>query len=129
MLDAESQAPIPVLVVGDRAGRIAVDLGTGLLETGAGAQYSCASFEHAASAADASQGAPHLILVGVGERAAEILSDPVWQAWSRPGAAIARISARSGAPGPSRSTSLVCIAQPRPRSLAAITAWAARVLA
>ena len=98
MLDSDSQAPIPVLVVGENAGRIAVDLSAGLVETGAHPQFSCASFENSAAAANASQGEPHLILVAVGGAAAEILSDPTWNAWARPGTAMARISLSDAMP-------------------------------
>lgn len=92
MPELHLQAPIPVLLVGVDAARYASLLGPGLAATGQAGRFSCAAFETVEAAADASLGASHLVLIAVGPGAERILSDPVWAAWERPGAAMARIS-------------------------------------
>lgn len=92
MQDADPRAPIPVLLVGAEADREMAPLIAGLRAAGQGHRFSCAAFEAAGAAADASRGAQQLILVGVGPEADAILSDPVWASWSRRGAAMGRVA-------------------------------------
>lgn len=92
MSKVDRSAPIPVLIVGEGADAIAATLIVGLAASGQGTRFSCAAFETAAAAADASVGASHVVLIAVGEDADAILSDVVWAQWRRPGAAIARIA-------------------------------------
>ncbi|MEZ4292544.1 MAG: GGDEF domain-containing protein [Myxococcota bacterium] len=88
----EREGPIPVVVVGEGSQAQATRLAVGLAAAGQGARFSCAAFEDVESAAEASIGAPHLVLVAIGPEADEMLSAPVWAQWQRPGAAIARIA-------------------------------------
>ncbi|MCR9097338.1 MAG: sensor domain-containing diguanylate cyclase [bacterium] len=91
-LDSDPRALIPVLLVGEGAESIASTLVAGLVAGGQAHRFSCAPFPTSASAADASRGAPYLILVGLGADADAILEDRVWAEWRRPGAAMARIA-------------------------------------
>ncbi len=92
MPTVDLSAPIPALVVGDGSAGVVAKLVAGLAASGQGARFSCASFDSAAAAADASVGASHLVLIAVGTEADAILEDSVWSRWEEPGAAIARIS-------------------------------------
>ena len=96
--EAELAAPIPTLVVGEGSDRVVTTLSAGLVSAGYGAQFSCAAFESLKAAADASTGAPLLLLIAHGPDADAILADPVWAQWERPGTAIARISMSDEAP-------------------------------
>lgn len=96
MSESESRAPIPVLIVGEAADRIAVMLVAGLSAAGHADRFSCAPFATAELAADASRGAPHLLLIGIGPEADEILAHRVWSEWRRPGRAMARIAMSEG---------------------------------
>ena len=78
-LDHES--PIPVLVVGEDATTLGHALNTAFSNAGEANALSCAAFDTPAQAANASQGAMRLILIGVGPDARTILSDPVWGPW------------------------------------------------
>ena len=114
MSQSEHHAPIPVLLVGEGADAIASTLVAGLQAGDQGHRFSCAPFPTPEAAADASRGAPYLILVGLGRAADAILEHGVWGEWRRPGAAMARIamsddvaSADTGAtPPPSREGEL-----------------------
>lgn len=114
MSESEHHAPIPVLLVGEGADAIASTLVAGLQAGHQGHRFSCAPFATPEAAADASRGAPYLILVGLGRAADAILEHGVWGEWRRPGAAMARIamsedvaSADTGAtPPPSREGEL-----------------------
>jgi len=97
-------APIPALVVGDGSREVVAELAGGLAASGQGARFSCASFETAAAAADASVGAAYLVLIALGAEADAILDDPVWSKWDRPGAAIARISMSDAMPSADAGT-------------------------
>ncbi len=92
MNEWEAAAPIPVLLVGDGAAATLPSLVAGLAAADRAAGFSCAAFESVEPAANASAGAPHLVLVGLGDAADAVLFDPVWQAWEQPGTAIARIA-------------------------------------
>ena len=92
MADSGAEGPIPVLLVGEGAKGAAASLTRGLSSLGLPARFSCASFESAPRAADASSGAPLLILIAFGSDAGAILADPVWRSWDRPGSAIARVA-------------------------------------
>ncbi len=92
MTEPDLQAPIPVLLVGDGAERLVTSLAAGLAAAGQAHRFSCIAFDDVAAAADASRGAPHLVLIGVGDDVDAILEDPVWSGWERPGAAMARIA-------------------------------------
>jgi diguanylate cyclase (GGDEF)-like protein len=97
MPDMEQGAPIPVLVVGVGADRIASALGdalSGVEDTG---RFSCAAFESARQAADASVGASHLVLIAVGPDAEAILSDPEWRSWTAPGFQLSAFAVTAGA--------------------------------
>lgn len=91
-LESDLQAPIPVLLVGEGAEAVASTLIAGLAAGGQAHRFSCAPFPTPESAADASRGAPYLVLVGLGEHVDTILEHPVWAEWERPGAAMARIA-------------------------------------
>jgi diguanylate cyclase (GGDEF)-like protein len=67
-------------------------LTVGLAASGQAARFSCAAFESVDAAADASGGAHQIILIALGSESEEILSDPVWMAWERPGVSMARIA-------------------------------------
>lgn len=90
--DAELDAPIPTLVVGQGSNRVVTALLAGLEAAGQAGRFSCAAFDSAGAAADASLGARHLILIALGHDADSILEDPVWIQWERPGAAMVRIA-------------------------------------
>ena len=92
MPESDPRAPIPVLLVGEGAALIASQLVAGLAAVSQSHRFSCAPFPTASAAADASRGAPYLVLVGLGAEAAAILDDPVWAEWRRPRAAMARIA-------------------------------------
>ncbi len=92
------RGPVPVLVVGEGAGGIVSSLSTGLRAAGEAHGFSCADFGSADLAANASAGAPNLILIGVGPAADAILADPAWDRWQRPGTAIARIAMSDAVP-------------------------------
>ncbi|MBW2499216.1 MAG: sensor domain-containing diguanylate cyclase [Deltaproteobacteria bacterium] len=92
MSEQEIDAPIPVLLVGEGASAAVEGLMDGLEAAGNGSRFSCASFDSAAQAADASAGASLSIVIGFGPRAEAILADPVWEAWRRPGAGILPIA-------------------------------------
>jgi two-component system cell cycle response regulator len=98
MPEADLAAPIPALVVGEGAEGVVTTLVAGLATAGYATGFSCAAFDTVSSAADASVGAPHLILIAVGADAEAILADPVWAQWERPGAAMARISMSDALP-------------------------------
>jgi two-component system cell cycle response regulator len=97
-------APIPALVVGDGSAEVVTKLVAGLAASGQGARFSCASFQTALAAADASVGASHLVLIALGSEADAILEDPIWSQWQRPGAAIARISMSDAMPSADAGT-------------------------
>ncbi|CAM9102205.1 unnamed protein product [Discosporangium mesarthrocarpum] len=113
-LESDAQAPIPVLLVGEGAESVASTLVAGLAAGGQHHRFSCAPFPTPEAAADASRGAPYLVLVGLGPNADGILEDPVWVEWRRPGAAMARIAMSDdvasadigGMPPPSREGEL-----------------------
>lgn len=91
------EGPIPVLLVGEGARGATTFLTKDLAALGLPTRFSCTAFDSAPRAADASSGAPLLILIAFGSDAAGILADPVWRSWDRPGAAIARVAvAESG---------------------------------
>jgi len=92
MPDSDLQAPIPVLLVGEGAAQIVSTLNAGLVSAGRADRFSCADFETAAAAAEASRGAPYMVLIALGPEAESILTDSAWQPWQRPGSAMARIS-------------------------------------
>jgi len=92
MSDPGAEGPIPVLLFGEGARGAAPPLAKALSLLGQPTRFSCASFESAPRAADASSGAPLLILIAFGSDAGAILADPVWRAWDRPDAAIARVA-------------------------------------
>ncbi|HEB88855.1 MAG TPA: sensor domain-containing diguanylate cyclase [Deltaproteobacteria bacterium] len=94
----ESRAPVPTLVVGEGAARVVGSLMAGLAEAGAAHRFSCAAFDSVGPAARSSVGAPHLILIAVGRDAEEILFDPVWEQWDRPGTAMARVALSGSIP-------------------------------
>ena len=96
--DADLAAPIPTLVVGEGSDRVVTTLVGGLAAAGYGARFSCAAFDSVHSAADASVGARHLILIALGPDADAILEDPAWSQWERPGAAIVRIAMSDSTP-------------------------------
>jgi two-component system cell cycle response regulator len=98
MPEGEPHAPIPTLVVGEAAEEVVSGLVAGLTATGYGGRFSCAAFESLHAAADASAGATLLILIALGPDADEILEDPVWSPWERPGAALARIAMSDATP-------------------------------
>jgi two-component system cell cycle response regulator len=102
--EAELAAPIPTLVVGEGSDHVVTTLSAGLVSAGYGAQFSCAAFESLKAAADASVGAPLLILIALGPDADAILADPIWAQWDRPGTAIARISMSDAAPSADTGT-------------------------
>jgi len=91
-------APIPTLVVGEDSDRVVATLVAGLAASGYAGRFSCAAFDSADAAADASVGARHLILIGLGPHADSILEDPVWAQWERPGSAMARIAMSDATP-------------------------------
>jgi len=91
-LASDPQPPIPVLLVGEGAESVASTLVAGLGAGGQAHRFSCAPFPTPESAADASRGAPYLVLVGLGDDVDAILEHPVWAEWHRPGAAMARIA-------------------------------------
>ena len=91
-------APIPTLVVGERSSEVVSSLATGLAATGYASGFSCAAFDSLHAAADASVGAPLLIVIAVGPEAEAILDDPVWAPWDRPGTAMARIAMSDSVP-------------------------------
>jgi len=97
-------APIPALVVGDGSPGVVAKLVAGLAASGEGAKFSCAAFDSAAAAADASVGATHLVLIALGSEADAILGDSVWSRWEQPGAAIARISMSDAVPSADSGT-------------------------
>ena len=92
MSDPGGEGPIPVLLVGEGAKRVATSLTKELAALGLPIRFSCASFESAPRAADASSGAPLLVLIAFGADAGAILADPVWRSWDRRDAAIARVA-------------------------------------
>ena len=92
MSEHDPHAPIPVLLIGQGADHIVAGLSAGLAAAGKASNFSCAAFPDAASAARASSGAPHLILVGLGASADGILEDLAWGEWEEPGSAMARIA-------------------------------------
>ena len=98
MSDYASVAPIPVLLVGEGASRAVASLVSGLAAAGRAAHFSCADFSDCESAAEASRGAPHLILIGLGPGADAILADPVWLPWQTTGSAMARIAMSASVP-------------------------------
>ena len=98
MPETEVPAPIPTLVVGEGSDRVVATLVAGLAASGYAGRFSCADFDSADAAADASVGARHLILIGLGPHADSILEDPVWAQWERPGSAMARIAMSDATP-------------------------------
>lgn len=92
MSDPGAEGLIPVLLVGEGAKGAVTSLAKGLSLLGLSTRFSCASFESAPRAADASSGAPLLILIAFGSDTGAILADPVWRSWDRPGTAIARVA-------------------------------------
>ncbi len=92
MSDQDLSAPIPVLLVGDGARATEMALTASLAASGHSARFSCAAFGGVDSAADASSGAQQIVLIALGSDSEEILTDPVWLAWSRPGVSMARIA-------------------------------------
>lgn len=104
MAEYDSLTPIPVLLVGEGAFGVAAHLIAGLAEAGKAAGFSCAYFDDSGAAAEASMGAPHVVLIGLGTDAEEILADPVWHRWSRPGAAMARIAMSDSIPSADTGT-------------------------
>ncbi len=92
MSEHDSHAPIPVLLIGQGADHIVAGLSAGLAAAGKASSFSCAAFPDVGSAARASSGAPHLILVGLGASADGILKDQAWAEWEEPGSAMARIA-------------------------------------
>jgi two-component system cell cycle response regulator len=96
--DAELVAPIPTLVVGGGSNRVVTILVAGLKAAGQGDRFSCAAFDSVNAAADASLGARSVILIALGAAADQILEDPVWTQWERPGTAIGRIAMSDGSP-------------------------------
>jgi two-component system cell cycle response regulator len=104
MQTADLPGPIPALVVGDGSAEVVATLAAGLAASGQGARFSCASFQTALAAADASVGASHLVLIALGSEADAILEDSVWSQWHRPGAAIARISMSDAMPSADAGT-------------------------
>ena len=106
MPTADLSAPIPALVVGDGSAGVVAKLVAGLAASGQAAQFSCASFDSSSAAADASVGAPYLVLIALGADADAILADSVWSQWERPGAAIARIAMSDSVPSADSGTLL-----------------------
>jgi len=98
MSEGDQPAPIPTLVVGEGAGEVVAGLASGLVASGQAARFSCAAFDSLEAAADASVGAPLLILIALGPDADAILEDPVWAPWERPGTAMARIAMSDALP-------------------------------
>lgn len=98
MPEVDVEAPIPVLLVGPGARHALEPLRVGLTAAAGSTRFSCAVFESAGQAADASSGAPLLILIAFGAEAGGIHADPAWDGWDRPGAAIARIAISDSAP-------------------------------
>lgn len=110
MHETDVGTPIPVLLVGEGAIRVLPSLIEGLDAAEQGARFACAAFERASAAADASSGAAHLVLVGIGADAHAILSDPAWEAWTRPGTALARISLSDALPSVDTGADLMAAA-------------------
>ena len=98
MSEYDLHAPIPVLLVGEGADLVATGLSAGLAAAGKGSAFSCAAFPDAGSAARASSGAPHLVLVGLGATADATLKDSAWSEWAQPGSAMARIAMSDSVP-------------------------------
>ncbi|MFK7894245.1 MAG: diguanylate cyclase [Myxococcota bacterium] len=98
MSDVDLSAPIPVLLVGESARATEAALTGGLAASGQAARFSCAAFDSVDSAADASSGAAQIILIALGTDSEEILTDPVWVAWDRPGVSMARIAMSDATP-------------------------------
>jgi diguanylate cyclase (GGDEF)-like protein len=98
MHETDVETPIPVLLVGHGASAILPSLVAGLVAAEQATRFACAAFERAPTAAGASTGATHLVLVGLGDEADAILADPVWEAWERPGTAVARIALSDALP-------------------------------
>jgi diguanylate cyclase (GGDEF)-like protein len=92
MADSEARTPTPVLLVGEGASRVEVDLVAGLAAAGVAARFSCAAFASVEAAAQASSGASKLILIALGGDAEAILDDPVWAPWRGGQATMARIA-------------------------------------
>lgn len=102
MSEPDPRAPIPVLLVGDGAAEAYPSLLSGLAASGQAARFACAEFASSESAARASQGAPRLVLVAVGDDADAILSDRVWADWDAPEMGIARIALSDAVPSADR---------------------------
>ena len=84
--------------MGEGSEDIVTGLVTGLTAAGEADRFACAAFATSAAAADATAGAPVLIVIGVGPDADEILEDPVWAPWAASSAALARIAMSDATP-------------------------------
>jgi two-component system cell cycle response regulator len=97
MSEAEVGPPIPVLVVGPGAQPLARELGSHLAAMSDAGPYSCAAFDTAGQAADASTGASHVVLIALGPECEDILADPVWIDWTAPGSQLTAIAVTDSA--------------------------------
>lgn len=127
MPELDLEVPIPVLVVGVDADRLCRELNGGLVGSGRAAEVSCAAFDVAEQAADASAGATHLILIATGPEASRILDDPAWDPWHQRGFEMARIAV-SDDPAPRPELDLPWLAGNQSPALPALVRSIARAL-
>jgi len=137
MSELDLEAPIPVLLVGEGSHKAVSPLMAGLADARQGSRFSCAAFESAAQAANASSGSPLLIVIALGPAVESVLNDAAWQAWSRSGAGIARIGVSDSIPseldGPESATrpvagGVIRIRPDQQSTLPMIACMAARLL-
>lgn len=98
MADGDLRTPIPVLLVGEGASRVESALSAGLTGAGQASRFSCAAFASVEAAANASAGAPKLVLIALGPAAERILESAAWEPWDGVAATMARIAMSDSTP-------------------------------